>query len=104
MALNFMFLMTVIPFTIFTELEIWRKKQSDSVSWDGDCEKINGNQAECLGEKCCDCKNVIKMNGIEATLKGTVYTSNNRFLTCLYYYRETGQFSIPVNIPSGQRM
>ena len=48
MALIFTFLMAVAPFTISTELEIWRKKQFDSVIWDGDCGKINGNQAECV--------------------------------------------------------
>ena len=104
MALIFMFLMAVVPFTISTELEIWRKKQFDSVIWDGDCGKINGNQAECLGDKCCQCKKIIKMNGIETILNGTPYPRNDGFLKCLYYYRETGQSDIPVNIPSGQRM
>ena len=44
------------------------------------------------------------MDDIETVLNGTLYPSNNKFLTCLHYYRETDQSNISVNGPSGQRM
>lgn len=100
MALVFMFLVVIVPFTISTELEVWRGKQFDSVVWDGDCGKINGDKAEFHEKKGCYCKKVIKMNGIVTTLNGTLYPSNNGFLTCLYYYRQTGKSEIQINIPS----
>ena len=99
-----MFLVAFVPFTMSSMLEVWRGKQFDSVVWDGDCGKINGNKAEFHGKKICDCKKIIKVNGIETTLNGTLYPSNNGFLTCLYYYRQTGKSEIQSNIPSGRRM
>ena len=104
MAFVFMFLVVIVPFTISSKLEVWRGKQFDSVVWDGDCGKINGNKAEFHGKKSCDCKKIIKVNGIERTLNGTLYPSNNGFLTCLYYYIQTGKSEIQINIPSGRRM
>ena len=104
MALVFIFLVVIVPFTISTELEVWRRKQFDSVVWDGDCGKINGNKAEFYGKKSCDCKKKIKMNGIETTVNGTLYPGNNGFMTCLYYYRQTGKSDIKINIPSGHKM
>ena len=51
MAFVFMFLVVIVPFTISSKLEVWRGKQFDSVVWDGDCGKINGNKAEFHGKK-----------------------------------------------------
>lgn len=104
MALVFIFLVVIVPFTISLELEVRRGKQFDSVVWDGDCRKINGYKAEFHGKKSCYCKNIIKMNGIVTTLNGTLYPSNNGFLTCLYYFRQTGKSEIQINIPSRQEM
>lgn len=104
MALVFIFLVVIVPFTISLELEVRRGKQFDSVVWDGDCRKINGHKAEFHGKKSCYCKKIIKMNGIVTTLNGTLYPSNNGFLTCLYYFRQTGKSEIQINIPSRQEM
>lgn len=104
MALVFIFLVVIVPFTISLELEVRRGKQFDSVVWDGDCRKINGYKAEFHGKKSCYCKKIIKMNGIVTTLNGTLYPSNNGFLTCLYYFRQTGKSEIQINIPSRQEM
>ena len=104
MALVFIFLVVIVPFTISLELEVRRGKQFDSVVWDGDCRKINGYKAEFYGKKSCYCKKIIKMNGIVTTLNGTLYPSNNGFLTCLYYFRQTGKSEIQINIPSRQEM
>ena len=104
MALVFIFLVVIVPFTISLELEVRRGKQFDSVVWDGDCRKINGYKAEFHGKKSCYCKKIIKMNGIVTTLNGTLYPSTNGFLTCLYYFRQTGKSEIQINIPSRQEM
>ena len=104
MALVFIFLVVIVPFTISLELEVRRGKQFDSVVWNGDCRKINGYKAEFHGKKSCYCKKIIKMNGIVTTLNGTLYPSNNGFLTCLYYFRQTGKSEIQINIPSRQEM
>ena len=95
MAVTFVFLAAVFPFTFSVTLQVWRAKQ-DSVSWDGDCGKIDGDQV-IYEKKFCDCRKRIKMNGIETILNGTLYPSNTGFLKCSYYYRETGQPEIQVN-------
>ena len=89
MAVSFIFLVAAFPFTFSVTLQVWRAKQ-DSASWDGDCGKIDGDQVNFIRNKFCDCRKRIKINGIETILNGTFYPSNNGFLKCLYYYRETG--------------
>ena len=89
MAVSFVFLVAAFPFAFSVTRQVTRAQQ-DSVSWDGDCDKIDGDQVKFFRNKFCDCRKRIKMNGIETILNGTLYPSNNGFLKCSYYYRETG--------------
>lgn len=81
-----------------SEILIKREQNYDTVVWDGDCSRINANDRMIGTEKTCICQKIITANEIRTELPGFFYSSADGFGTCLYDYRETGQFAISLII------
>ena len=96
MALSFIFVIAFFPFSTAKNIVIERGKHKDfdRIIWDGDCNKINGVSFMFAEEKICACRKRIKLNGVTTNLLGTLYPDGNGFVTCSYYYRESGKLKL----------
>lgn len=90
--LRFLLIVAFFTFTISVELLVERGEQEsyDRIIWDEDCSKINGNFLRFDEENMCVCQKRIRMHGVRTEIYGTLYPSNNGFVECSYFYRETG--------------